>query len=498
MLKQQSDSINPSYRHQQSENLSHAFEPVESPLPKRGLRGPSKSQNVLQNEMQNASLKISSTSSQSDLAASELHSQLKAKAGSVCTGLNSTRKASSTTNSLSIYLNEALQADLLTKEGEVSLAKSITLYRQAFQRLILGEPAVVAHIIGLLEELTTKRVRLDTVCNFGLSESAKRKLVEPKLKPTLKWLKRTLQLLRNVSTEQSISSIERRRLVRETMKRVETLTIRPNHFESAPFGNPKALELLGTYQRLSQTMVRANLRLVVQVVRQICGNSPSVLDMIQEGNRGLMHAVTKFDHQCGVRFSTYAMPWIKQAIFGALPNHHRNIRVPENFRSISRRVTKELRELQRGRFEFRQTDSGQTIALIADSLEMNPADVANHLRMQRDTCSLDQPIVNGIGCGSDEQVGNIGDLLAGNRPDPSVESAQSERQRMVRSMMAQVLTRREHEVIKLRFGFDDGCDRSFAEVGREMGLTRQRVCQVEKHALAKLEKMSDRLDFEIN
>jgi RNA polymerase sigma factor (sigma-70 family) len=481
MLKQQSDSINPSYRHQQSENLSHVLEPVDCPLPKRGQRGPFNSKNHSQKNTSSRRLQAEP---------SMVLESAKSKTDS-----KTNRKSNPATDALSTYLNEALGADLLTKEGEAKLAKSISLHRQAFQRLVLAEPAVIEHLIGLLEETVKKEVRLDTVCNFGLSELAKRKCVEPRLKPTLKFLKRTLKLLRTKHDEVVGSKIERRQLVRETIKRVESLMIRPNHFESAPIENPKALELLGIYQRLSQEMVASNRRLVVQVVRQICGNSPAVLDMIQEGNRGLMHAVTKFDHQCGVRFSTYAMPWIKQAIFGALPNHHRNIRVPENFRTITRRVQRELRQLQRGRFEFRQTDSGQTIALIAESLELSSFDVANHLRMQRDTCSLDQPFIGGgaIGCGSDEQVSRIGDLLTDNRPDPAIGSAKSERDRMVRGMMAQVLTRREHDVIRLRFGFDDGHDRSFAEVGREMGLTRQRVCQVEKRALAKLEKMTSKL-----
>jgi len=452
MLSQQNDSINPSFRHQQSETLSHVFEPVEFPLPRKGgLSGPS---NV--NPRQDSSTTRYGVSGSTRFRA----------------------------DPLSLYLDQALKSSLLTQAEEIKLTKALFRHRKAFQRLILKESNVIAHFVDLLESVLSKRTRLDTVCNFGLSETAKRKQVEPLLRPTLNWLKKIYK------KGQSLETAEGRKAHREAVKRIESLMIRPNHFESAPFENQKAAELLANYQGLCQTIVSSNLRLVVQVARQVCRNSQAILDVIQEGNRGLMHAVTKFDHHCGVRFSTYAIPWIKQAIFGALPNLKRNIRVPENFRSISRRVKKKLGELQRGSFEFRQTDSGTTIALIADSLDMEPSDVADHLRMQRDTCSLDQPFVNAIGCGSDSQVNNLGDLLPSQNPDPAEESMVSERQRLVRSMMNQALTRRERDVISMRFGFKDGKSCSFAAIGREMGLTRQRVCQVEKRAMSKLEKMS--------
>ncbi len=485
MLKHQIDSINPSYRHQQSEKLSHVFGPVEFPLPKHGPRGP---------------LTIRKTLTRHQLAPDD--DQLPVQR--VRTGDFKPRAADFPSKKtrrrvvadpLALYLDQALQSELLDRAQEFKLTKSLFLYRLAFQRLILKEPIVIKYLIELLEDIISKRIRLDAGCNLGLSETAKRKQVEPRLKPTLRWLKRTLQQLRNPNQEASPTvgdelTSNRRRVHSELIQRVELLLIRPQHFESAPFASPNASFLLSQYREICQTIVRSNLRLVVQFTRQVCGNSEAVLDMIQEGNRGLLHAVNKFDYRSGVRFSTYAMPWIKQAIFGALPNHHRNIRVPENFRAISRRVQNELQTLQRGTFEFRHRDSGQTIALIAESLKMSSFEVAGHLRMQRDTCSLDQPLGSGTG-GSGTSASSLGDLLTDERNTPS-DTIISQQQQAVRAVMTQALTPREREVIMLRFGFDDGKNRSFAEVGRQMGLTRQRVCQVEKHALAKLEKMSDR------
>ncbi len=384
---------------------------------------------------------------------------------------------------------EEISQALLSKTQEQRLAQKISRYRRAFERKIISEPAVVEYFIKLLIDLQSKKRRLDTVCNFGLSETDKRKQVEPRIGPCLKLLQRLRKQLAH-----PISGLEGRRLHRRVVAAVEPLMIRPGFFESAPFLSVKASELRAEYRTLCRRLVCANMRLVTMIANRICGDSSVLADMIQEGNRGLMHAVTKFDHHCDVRFATYATPWIKQAILGALVNAQRNIRVPENFRAISRRVQKQIRVMQTSRFEFCKTDSGQTIMRLADQLKMRPADVARHLRIQRDTCSLDSP--TGANLGEADASSALCEVLEDRRQCNPMEIAQDhERARFVRKLMAQALTRRERDVISLRFGFKDGKDRSFAEVGREVGLTRQRVCQVEKQALAKLGKITERMDF---
>jgi RNA polymerase primary sigma factor len=113
-------------------------------------------------------------------------------------------------------------------------------------------------------------------------------------------------------------------------------------------------------------MMLANGGLVIQVARKICGNSQILADMVQEGYCGLIQAVTKFDHRCNVRFSTYATPWIRQAILGSISNFQRNIRVPENFRSAHRKVAKKIDEIRLQGIEFNGQSSGFEISLIAE------------------------------------------------------------------------------------------------------------------------------------
>ena len=261
--------------------------------------------------------------------------------------------------------------------------------------------------------------------------------------------------------------------------------IRPRPFEIAPFCNPKAAIMLRKYHELCQAMTQANMRLVVQVARKLCGGSPVLMDMIQEGNRGLMHAVTKFDCKRGLRFSTYATPWIKQTIYAALPNSQRNIRVPDNFRTKGRAVQRKMHELLGGgswsEFDF---NSDRVINAIADEMELCPIEVSRILTIQRDTCSLDQP-TRGL-----NSTSTLGELIAdASNNSPPMLASERERQQFVWATLHRTLNEREREVISLRFGIGDGKDRSFAEVGRTMGITRERVRQLEKKAIEKLSQL---------
>jgi RNA polymerase sigma factor (sigma-70 family) len=276
---------------------------------------------------------------------------------------------------------------------------------------------------------------------------------------------------------------------RKIVEIVEALMLRPKCFESAPFRGEQAIRVLSDYQLLCQKLMLANGRLVIQVARKICGNSQILSDMIQEGYFGLIQAVTKFDHQCNVRFSTYATPWIKQAIFGSLSNFQRNIRVPENFRSAHRKVAKKIDEIRKRGFEFTGQDSGTVLSLIADEMKMSAEDVERHLQVQRDTCSLNASGSRSSSVADSHLISVLADAAS---VAPESMAIEKEKNQRVRKMLAQSLTSRERDVISLRFGFSDGNGRSFSEVGREMGLTRQRVCQVEKQALAKLEQVTEK------
>lgn len=444
MLKSKSGTFNRSFRHPQSELLSHAVAPGDFPIPKSGSVSRPRSRWDGLNETS-----TEKKPSENRWAGAESDAPF----------------------GLSLYLRQALTAPLLTRDQERSITRKISRYRVAFQRLVLQDPAVVTYLTDLLSEWESKTVRLDAVCNLALSDRVQRKILEPKIHTNLEILRGLPKRMKAARASKSV-----RRLQRTAVHLIEPLMIRPRHFESAPFHNPKATKILAEYRKLCQQLTCANMRLVVLIARRLCGGSPVLLDMIQEGVRGLMHAVTKFDHRRNIKFSTYATPWIKQTIYASLPNAQRNIRVPDNFRSLGREVQRRMSEVAEGHL-----DSGRNISLIAAEMGISASEVERLVSIQQDTCSLDQPQRGSTGASC------LGELIADYRADHPWRIADiRERQGFARSLMDDVLVGKEHEVISLRFGITDGIDRSLAAVGREMGLTRERVRQLEKKAIEKM------------
>ena len=477
MLESGKQSLTGSFRHHQSEVLSHQWEPSEFALPVvDGRRIPGTGKGIGQvTIIVNEPIRFKFPQPQSSASNPEKSKR---------PGVNSKRRQSRPSN-CGVEFDLTTSSRLLDREEERQLATQIFRYRQAFQRLALKEAEVLDHLIGLIRQWKLGNSRVDSICNMGLSESRKRKKVEPKLRASIRELEKLSTKLRADKPE------TRRWSHRKTIEIVETLMLRPKCFESAPFQGKKAKKIFREYQLLCQKMMLANGRLVIQVARKLCGNSQILSDMIQEGYCGLIQAVTKFDHQCDVRFSTYATPWIKQAIFGAIANFQRNIRVPENFRASHRKVARKVEEMRKQGFEFTGQNSGVEISLIADQAKMSVKDVERLFQVQRDTCSLDAPgMRSSTGDASESCV--VSGIADQESLAPESLAIEKEKVQRIRKMMAQSLTSREREVISLRFGFRDGDGKSFSEVGREMGLTRQRVCQVEKQALAKLAQVTEK------
>lgn len=448
MLKMKPGRGNRLYRHSQSELLSHAIDSRDFPIPQSGSP--------------NGRIVDRGTRAEQPLNPLALRSTVEQRIH---------ENATDASFGLSLYLRQAFQTPLLTQDEERTLAQQIFRYRQAFQRMIVKEPAVIEYLTDLLSKWESKKCRLDAICNLALSDRANRKVLEPKIRSSLKILRRYPKRLKAAKTPAEVKQIER-----EMIHLVEELLIRPRHFELSPFENPNAQPLLDEYRMRCQHMTRANMRLVVLVARQLCGRSAVLLDMIQEGSRGLMHAVVKFDHRRQIKFSTYATPWIKQTIFASLPNAQRNIRVPENFRSLGREVQRRMNDHTEA---FH--DRGRNMELIADDMKMPLMELERLICVQQDTCSLDQAVGDGV------DTASLGELIPDHRPNnPRRNAHLHERQMFARSLMDEVLNRKEHDVISLRFGIGDGVDRSLAEVGRVMGLTRERVRQLEKKAIGKL------------
>ncbi len=434
-----------------------------------------------------------------------------------------------------MYLTQMGEIPLLSRDEEISLARKIELTRMAFRRKVLESDYCAAAAVEILQQVMDGVLPFDRTMKMSTSENLVRSVVKKRLPANLTTIKKLLavneQLFSQSRRLQDINEIKKvlkqlRRNRRKIATMLEELSLRtsriqpmmkklqsvrqkmrqleqviaagsdrdylPEDIESmkqeinglvelvreTPKQIDKRLRSIETvfceYEQAKRQLSGGNLRLVVSIAKKYRNRGLSFLDIIQEGNTGLMRAVDKYEYRRGYKFSTYATWWIRQAITRAIADHARTIRIPVHMiETMSRLRTVNKMLLQ-------QLGREPTIEEIASEIEMSVSEARRVMKISKHPISLDRPI-------GESEDSYFGDFIEDERVDSPVQSATQEMLRDRIDQVLKTLTYREREIIKLRYGIGDGYTYTLEEVGRIFKVTRERVRQVEAKAIRKLQ-----------
>jgi RNA polymerase primary sigma factor len=439
-----------------------------------------------------------------------------------------------------VYLMQMGRIPLLTREEEVDAAVSIDEARFSFRNTMLATDFMLRGAFDALQKVFDKKLRLDRTIEVSVTNKAEKQRIMLRLKPNLKTLKFLLNENKRdfyFAASQSNPIKQRRAAWRrlairrnKCVKLVEELNLRYNKlqplFEQLDEINTRMQSLMGLLEEARETgfvgsrsleEIRAelhylmeqtfetpatlnrriqktkklhqiqdaakrilsagNLRLVVSIAKKYRNRGLSFLDLIQEGNAGLMRAVDKFEYRRGFKFCTYATWWIRQAITRAVADQSRTIRIPVHMVETMSRVRSVSRQL------LQELGREPSLEEVARRSETTIEEARRVLAMSRYPISLDRPVGN-------SEDSHFGDLLPdGEAESPSIGASQEMLRGRIQDVL-KTLSYREREIIKLRYGLGDGYSYTLEEVGHIFKVTRERIRQIEAKAVRKLQQPS--------
>jgi len=434
-----------------------------------------------------------------------------------------------------MYLTQMGEIPLLSREEEISLARKIELTRMAFRRKVLESDYSAAAAVEILEQVHDGTLPFDRTMKLSSTENLVRSVVKKRLPHNIETAHKLLGLNRNLfhkirnsenvaDTRSLLKRMHRNRRklatlleelslrtsrIQPMMKKLQSIQRKMHELQrrinegpdkeydtediasmkheldglqELGLETPKQLDkrlrsieaVFSEYENAKRRLSSANLRLVVSIAKKYRNRGLSFLDIIQEGNTGLMRAVDKYEYRRGYKFSTYATWWIRQAITRSIADHARTIRIPVHMIETMSRLRAVNKAL------LQKLGREPTLEEIGKEVSMSISETRRVLKMSKHPISLDRPI-------GDSEDSYFGDFIEDESIDSPVNSATQEMLKERIDHVLKTLTYREREIIKLRYGIGDGYTYTLEEVGRIFKVTRERVRQVEAKAVRKLQ-----------